>query len=163
MSGSGTKMKKIILENTTGNHSKYYEMEEQSNGEFIAKWGRISARSGFPAQKAYPMSDWDKVLNSKLKKGYSTKSTKKVRMKDVLDEQSFSLEFWNKIFSKMNTLLVLMEACKPNRDIDDIEIRWVEDRIEYFNAEERLLTKEEMLTANLYWKKYNGNINVIRS
>ena len=63
----------------------------------------------------------------------------------------------------MITLLVLMEACKPNRDIDDIEIRWVEDRIEYFNAEERLLTKEEMLTANLYWKKYNGNINVIRS
>ena len=59
-------MKKIRLENTVGNSSKYYEMEEQGNGEFLAQWGRISASGGFPAQKVYPMSEWEKVLNSKI-------------------------------------------------------------------------------------------------
>ena len=44
-------------------------MEEQGNGEFIVSWGRIG-NSIYPAQKNYPMSEWDKVLDSKIKKGY---------------------------------------------------------------------------------------------
>ena len=39
-------------------------------------------------------------------------------------------------------------------DIDNVEYRWVNDRIEYYEAEERLLNKQEMQIANLYWKKY---------
>ena len=42
----------------------------------------------------------------------------------------------------------------PGMNIDDPEYRWVNDRIEYYESEERLLTKEEMKIANLYWKKY---------
>ena len=38
--------------------------------------------------------------------------------------------------------------------IDDTEYRWVSDRIEYWNAEERILTRDEMQIANLYWNKY---------
>ena len=81
------------------------------------------------------------------------------RLVDVLDDMGGDLsgdvrEFWNKMFAKMNTLLVAMESKKGNYSIDDPEIRWVSDRVEYWNSEERILTKQEMEIANLYWKKY---------
>ena len=38
--------------------------------------------------------------------------------------------------------------------IDDTEYRWVSDRIEYYESEDRLLTKEEMTMANEMWEKY---------
>ena len=47
-----------------------------------------------------------------------------------------------------------MEKAKGNYDIDDPEIRWVTDRIEYWMSEERTLSSEEMKMANMYWKKY---------
>ena len=76
---------------------------------------------------------------------------------DVLDDKGIDpkyREFWNKMFAKMNTLLVAMETSKGNYDIDDPEIRWVSDRIEYWNSEERIMSSEEMSVANHYWKKY---------
>ena len=39
-------------------------------------------------------------------------------------------------------------------DIDNVEYRWVNDRIEYYEKDERLLTKDEMKAANGFWKKY---------
>mgnify|MGYP003130244656 FL=1 len=78
---------------------------------------------------------------------------KSSRLVDILDVED-GLEFWNKIFAKMNTLLVQMESKKGNYDIDDPEIRWVSDRIEYWNNDKRKLNKSEMLTANTFWKKY---------
>ena len=74
------------------------------------------------------------------------------RLADILDDTSIDTEFWNKIFAKMNTLLVRIESTNPS--IDDQELRWVSDRIEYWNKDERILTKQEMQIANLYWKKY---------
>ena len=78
------------------------------------------------------------------------------RLVDVLDEKGVSSEareFWNKIFGKLKILVDLIERTNPS--IDDSDLRWCTDRIEYWNAEERLLTKQEMQIANLYWKKYN--------
>ena len=75
------------------------------------------------------------------------------RLVDILDTED-GLEKWKQIFAKMNILLVHMESKKGNYDIDDPEIRWVSDRIEYWNNDKRKLSKNEMLTANLYWKKY---------
>ena len=74
-----------------------------------------------------------------------------------------AIEFWNKMFSRMGVLLKLMETIKGNYDIDDPEIRWVVDRIEYWNTNDRILDKNEMLTANLYWKKYGGPHNVVKN
>ena len=73
-------MKKIILENTQNNSNKFYEMEQFTQDEFIAKWGRIG-NSVYPAQKNYPMSDWDDILKKKLKKGYVMKPTKSTAAK----------------------------------------------------------------------------------
>lgn len=77
------------------------------------------------------------------------------RLVDVLDDTVLDKDFWNKIFAKMNTLLVTIESVKgPGMSIDDTEYRWVNDRIEYFDNDKRLLTKDEMQTANELWKKY---------
>ena len=76
------------------------------------------------------------------------------RLKDVLDDKLPDRKFWEQMFGKMKILLGAMETAKGNYDMDDPEIRWVEDRIEYWNSEERILTKDEMQIANLYWKKY---------
>ena len=54
----------------------------------------------------------------------------------------------------MGLLLKLMDACKPNRSIDDPEYRWVEDRIEYLEKNNRMLTKQEMSQANNLWNSY---------
>ena len=75
------------------------------------------------------------------------------RLVDVLDDTVLDHKFWNGIFAKMNQLLIKIEATNPS--IDDLELRWVSDRIEYWNSEERVLTKSEMQIGNLYWKKYN--------
>ena len=77
------------------------------------------------------------------------------RLKDVLDDKVLNTEFWNKIFAKMNQLLVLIEGTNPS--IDDVELRWVSDRIEYWDTNDRILTKNEMLSANLYWDKYKDS------
>jgi len=76
------------------------------------------------------------------------------RLVDVLDDTVLDTKFWNGIFAKMNQLLIKIEATNPS--IDDLELRWVSDRIEYWNSEQRVLTKSEMQIGNLYWKKYNS-------
>jgi len=77
------------------------------------------------------------------------------RLVDVLEDNMDPKirTFWENIFSKLALLVDKIEATNPS--IDDVELRWCTDRIEYWNAEERLLTKQEMQIANLYWKKYN--------
>ena len=87
------------------------------------------------------------------------KSTKKKpakrRLKDVLGDKPINKEYWDRIFGKLKKLGTAIEMYYGgDMDIDNVEYRWVNDRIEYYEAEERLLTKDEMLAANVYWKKY---------
>jgi len=80
---------------------------------------------------------------------------KGTRLKDVLDDKPIDKEYWDRIFGKLKKLATAIEMYYgPSMDIDNVEYRWVNDRIEYYEAEERLLTKDEMLAANVYWKKY---------
>ena len=77
------------------------------------------------------------------------------RLKDVIDEQPFAKDKWDMIFGKLKKLGTAIEMFKgPEMNIDDSDYRWVNDRIEYYEAEERLLTKEEFEEANWLWKKY---------
>ena len=76
------------------------------------------------------------------------------RLVDVLDDKP-TFQKWREIFGKMRKLGTAIEMSKgPGMSIDDTEYRWVNDRIEYFDNDKRLLTKEEMQTANELWKKY---------
>ena len=66
-----------------------------------------------------------------------------------------TIEFWNKIFGKMGLLLdAIMEAKGEEMDIDDTEYRWVDDRIKYWNTDDRPLSIGEMNTANNLWNVY---------
>ena len=80
---------------------------------------------------------------------------KGTRLKDVLDDKPINKEYWDRIFGKLKKLGTAIEMYYgPSMDIDNVEYRWVNDRIEYYESEGRLLTKDEMLAANVYWKKY---------
>ena len=71
-------------------------------------------------------------------------------------KESFDKALWDMIFGKLKKLGTAIEMYYGVKmDIDNQEYRWVDDRIKYYESEERLLTKQEMDIANLYWKKYN--------
>ena len=78
---------------------------------------------------------------------------KSSKLKDILD---FDKTKWDMIFGKLKKLGTAIEMYYGVKmDIDNQEYRWVDDRIQYYESEERLLTKQEMKIANLYWKKYS--------
>ena len=80
---------------------------------------------------------------------------KGTRLKDVLDDKVFNKDKWNMIFGKLKKLGTAIEMYYgSSMSIDNVEYRWVQDRIEYYEKDKRLLTKEEMTTANEMWKKY---------
>ena len=47
--------------------NKFYNMIPDSDGTFLAKWGRVG---GHESSKVYPMSKWESTYKSKVKKGY---------------------------------------------------------------------------------------------
>ena len=73
-------------------------------------------------------------------------------MKDS-KEKVFNKTFWDKMFKKMRLLLIKIERTNPS--IDDADLRWVSDRCEYYESEERLLDKDEMHTANSLYRKFS--------
>ena len=64
-------------------------------------------------------------------------------------------KFWDIVFGKLKKLGTAIEMYYGgDMDIDNQEYRWVDDRIKYYEKDDRLLNKQEMQIANLYWKKY---------
>ena len=64
-------------------------------------------------------------------------------------------KFWDMVFGKLKKLGTAIEMYYGgDMDIDNQEYRWVDDRIKYYEKDNRLLSKQEMQIANLYWKKY---------
>lgn len=60
--------KYLIMVDPYHNNNKYYRMVPDVNGQtFTVIYGRVGAAG---MRKSYPMSDWNKILQSKLKKGY---------------------------------------------------------------------------------------------
>ena len=68
-------------------------------------------------------------------------------------EKVFNKTFWDKMFKKMRLLLIKIENTNPS--IDDTDLRWVSDRCEYYESEERILSKGEMETANNLYRKFS--------
>ena len=66
-----------------------------------------------------------------------------------------------KLIMKLKKLATAIEVSKgPSMDIDDVQYRWVDDRIEMMEKQKdgkaggRMLTKGEMVTANDLWKMH---------
>jgi len=53
---------------TGAQNNKFYTMTEQSNGTFLAEWGRIGNAS---KTKEYSMEKWDSTIRAKQRKGYT--------------------------------------------------------------------------------------------
>ena len=77
-------------------------------------------------------------------------------MKPTKDRPSkINRPFWDRVFGKLKKLGTAIEMYYGDHlNIDDVTYRWVCDRIEYYEKDNRLLTKDEMETANVYWKKF---------
>ena len=73
------------------------------------------------------------------------------RLVDVLDEIKDGDIDRSIILTKFILLQQRMEATNPN--IDDPELRWVEHMIEQLKEGVKP-TKNNLLTANLYWNKW---------
>ena len=74
------------------------------------------------------------------------------RLVDVLD--NLETTGLGKIYDKFVVLYESMEATNPN--IDDPELRWVENIIAKMDEDGYIPTKNDLLTANLYWKKWEN-------
>ena len=65
---------------------------------------------------------------------------------------------WGKVCMKLKKLATAIEMYKgSSMSIDDVEYRWVDDRINYLESKGRKLNKEEMNIANDMWRKYGKN------
>lgn len=69
------------------NNNKYYRMTENDNGTWTAKWGRVGASENV---MEYPMDQWQKKYNEKIKKGYKDITSIKAEVasksfKDITD------------------------------------------------------------------------------
>ena len=86
--------------------------------------------------------------------GYGESMPGSKKLVDILDEMNLKE---NEVLNKFGRLLRLIESTNPS--IDDAELRWVEHQIDKFNEGTAYygqpITKNDLLQANLYWKKYN--------
>ena len=74
---------------------------------------------------------------------------------DILDDMNFKE---NEVLNKLGRLLRLISSTNPS--MDDPELRWVETQIRKFDEGSdnygKPITRNDLLQANLYWKKYNN-------
>ena len=74
---------------------------------------------------------------------------------DIIDEMNFKE---NEVLNKLGRLLRLISSTNPS--MDDPDLRWVERQIEKFDEGRdnygKPITKNDLIQANLYWKKYNN-------
>lgn len=151
-------MKQIYLENTTGSHNKFYQMTELVNSsaqlpEFEATWGAIGSTNS--RTKRYSMSDWDRILNSKLAKGYV-----QVSLDDEIKDFEKDEKWWN-IKEKLEKLNQRVAGYKSyiGFDTPEEERAWDTDRDNivaiyqvFFNTGK--IEKAHLKFANKLWKKY---------
>ena len=63
--------------------------------------------------------------------------------------------FWGGVLMKLKKLGTAIEMHYGEKmNIDDVDYRWVDDRINYLQSEGRKLTKDEMRVANNLWNKF---------
>lgn len=61
-------MQKYLVCVTESNNNKFYQLTQIDSDTWEAKWGRVGCDN--PSKQDYPMSQWEKKYNEKIKKGY---------------------------------------------------------------------------------------------
>lgn len=86
---------------TAENNNKYYNMTEEAGGVIAIEYGRVDKTS---TKLTKPISDWDKILRSKLKKGYKDVTHLSVEEEPEQEESSvedISDRVIHKLFNKL--------------------------------------------------------------
>ncbi|OJJ17618.1 ADP-ribose polymerase [marine bacterium AO1-C] len=74
---------------TANNNNKYYEMQENGDGTFTVRYGRVGGRA---TTQTYPVSQWNKKYNEKTRKGYAdqthlfAESKEEIKLADLDDK-----------------------------------------------------------------------------
>ncbi len=74
---------------TANNNNKYYEMQENGDGTFTVRYGRVGGRA---TTHSYPVSQWNKKYNEKTRKGYTdqthlfAESKEEIKLADLDDK-----------------------------------------------------------------------------
>ncbi|HAS44906.1 MAG TPA: ADP-ribose polymerase [Microscillaceae bacterium] len=74
---------------TANNNNKYYEMQENGDGTFTVRYGRVGGRA---TTQTYPVSQWNKKYNEKTRKGYAdqthlfSESKEEIKLADLDDK-----------------------------------------------------------------------------
>ncbi len=146
-------MKEIYLENTTGRHNKFYKMTDHASGhEFYSTWGSIGSTNS--RTKRYSMYDWDRILNSKLVKGYV-----QVSLDDEIKDFEKDEKWWS-IKEKLEKLNQRVARCGQDGFANSEEEReWKVNKdyvVEFYNEffKTGKIAKAHLKFANKMWKKY---------
>ena len=96
-------MKKYVyLEDTSGNHYKFYEMSQTGKySNFIARFGVIGSKG---RKKEYASYHWDTTYKKKIAKGYVDKTNELSSNRSMIDYTKILLkiDIINFFFSKGN-------------------------------------------------------------
>ncbi|QMS79470.1 hypothetical protein IIV6-T1_105 [Invertebrate iridescent virus 6] len=90
---------------TQNNNNKYYEMKYEGGDTFTVIYGRVDQSSTVISK---PFKEWDKIKNSKLKKGYkdvSSKSVSSIESNEREIENKSIKEFIHKMRAYTNLLV----------------------------------------------------------
>ena len=144
-------MQYAYLENTSGGHNKFYEMEENPGGKtWKASWGAIGKSS---QTKDYPMSDWWKKHDEKLKKGYVDKTHLKNPPKPkkppfVVDKEH--LERVNKVMLVLSAhSSMIANSAELIRDVSAVRAMLKDPK----SKGKGKLEADDMIFLNDVWKK----------
>ena len=115
---------------TPNNNNKFYNMTDLGNGQFKVEYGRVGTTA---TTLTYPISDWNKKYNEKIKKGYVdiTESLSKEIRKSELDIEDKDVK---------ELISFLMSCAKQSiktnynisiDNISDVQINKVQDLIDW--------------------------------
>ena len=115
---------------TENNNNKFYDMNQISADSFEVKYGRIDSTC---TTKVYPMSKWDSLYNSKIKKGYKDKSE---LVKEVVASNDY-------------TAIPNKSVAKLIADLQAYAKKTVQENYEIVNVTQQMLDEAEMLIDEL--------------
>jgi poly [ADP-ribose] polymerase 2/3/4 len=164
MTGEGTSLNYayLIKISVSDNNNKFYEMKQINSKTFAAIWGRIGANGH---QKIYPIDDWNKIYNAKIKKGYKDQTNYK-----QIDDSYLSSDTNASIKAKSSLSQDLVDRLidyarqtvhkyykvpnnKVKNNVSKLQIKDAQDTIDYLNT--------FILLQNI--KQFNQNLKKIFS
>lgn len=80
------KPKYLMMVTADANNNKYYRMVPNGDGTWTAEYGRVGAN---PQKAIYPLSQWEKKYNEKVKKGYVDQSD---LVEDLIQEKKKDID-----------------------------------------------------------------------